>query len=75
MTPQELNELVNSYKVAVEQGQITKDEYVSLIYGINVMEGINDDAEGLLLKEQLNTILNAAINAASLFAWGKNGTP
>jgi len=68
MTPQELTELVNSYKVAVEQGQITKDEYVSLIYGINVMEGINDDAEGLLLKEQLNTILNAAINAVSLFA-------
>jgi hypothetical protein len=68
MTPQELTELVNSYKVAVEQGQITKDEYVSLIYGINVMEGINDDAEGLLLKEQLNTILNAAINTASLFA-------
>jgi hypothetical protein len=32
------------------------------------MEGINDDAEGLLLKEQLNTILNAAIDAASLFA-------
>ena len=68
MTPQELTELVNSYKLAVEQGQITKDEYVSLIYGINVMEGINDDAEGLLLKEQLYTILNAAINAASLFA-------
>lgn len=68
MTPQELHELVNSYKVAVEQGQITKDEYVSLIYGINAMEGINDDAEGLLLKEQLNTILNAAIDAASLFA-------
>ena len=68
MTPQELHELVSSYKVAVEQGQITKDEYVSLIYGINVMEGINDDAEGLLLKEQLNTILNAAIDAASLFA-------
>jgi hypothetical protein len=68
MTPQELHELVNSYKVAVEQGQINKDEYVSLIYGINVMEGINDDAEGLLLKEQLNTILNAAIDAASLFA-------
>ena len=68
MTPQELHELVNSYKLAVEQGQITKDEYVSLIYGINVMEGINDDAEGLLLKEQLNTILNAAIDAASLFA-------
>jgi hypothetical protein len=68
MTPQELQELVNSYKLAVEQGEITKDEYISLIYGINVMEGISDDAEGLLLKEQLNTILNAAIDAASLFA-------
>jgi len=66
MTPQELQELVNSYKLAVEQGEITKDEYISLIYGINVMEGISDDAEGLLMKEKLNTILNAAVNAASL---------
>jgi hypothetical protein len=66
MTPQELQELVNSYKLAVEQGEITKDEYISLIYGINVMESISDDAEGLLLKEKLNTILNAAVNAASL---------
>ena len=68
MTPQELHELVNTYKVAVENGEITKDEYVSLIYGINVLEGISDDAEGLLLKEQLNTILNAAVSAASLMA-------
>ena len=68
MTPQELHELVNTYKVAVENGEITKDEYVSLIYGINVIEGISDDAEGLLLKEQLNTILNAAVSAASLMA-------
>lgn len=68
MTPQELQELVNTYKLAVERGEINKEEYVSLIYGINAMEGISDDAEGLLLKEQLNTILNAAINAASLFA-------
>jgi hypothetical protein len=66
MTPQELHELINSYKVAVEQGQITKDEYVSLISGINVMEGISEDADGLLLKEQLNLIINAAISAASL---------
>jgi hypothetical protein len=32
------------------------------------MEGINDDAEGLALKEQLNLIINAAISAASLMA-------
>ena len=66
MTPQELQELVNSYKQALEQQQITKEEYIALIYGINVMEGISDDADGLIQKEQLNTILNAAINAASL---------
>jgi hypothetical protein len=66
MTPQELQELVNSYKAALEQQQITKEEYIALIYGINVMEGISDDADGLIQKEQLNTILNAAINAASL---------
>jgi len=66
MTPQELQELINSYKAALEQQQITKEEYIALIYGINVMEGISDDADGLIQKEQLNTILNAAINAASL---------
>ena len=68
MTSQELHELINSYKIAFEQGQINKDEYLSLISGINVMEDISEDADGLLLKEQLNTILNAAIQAASLFA-------
>jgi hypothetical protein len=32
------------------------------------MEGIGEDAESLAHKEQLNTILNAAIQAASLLA-------
>jgi hypothetical protein len=68
MTPQELAELISTYDVALQTGQITKDEYVSLIYGINCMEGIADDAEGLAQKEQLNTILNAAISAASILA-------
>jgi hypothetical protein len=66
MTPQQLAELIASYDVALQTGQITKEEYISLIYGINCMEGIADDAEGLAQKEQLNTILNAAISAASL---------
>ena len=68
MTPQELQELVNSYKAALEQQQITKEEYMELLKGINIMEGIADDAEGLALKEQLNLIINAAISAASLMA-------
>lgn len=68
MTPQELQELIISYNIALEKGQINKEEYVSLLYGINVMEGIGEDAEALRTKEQLNTILNAAIQAASLMA-------
>lgn len=68
MTPLELQELVISYHNAYEQGQINKEELVSLLYGINIMEGISEDAESLHTKEQLNTILNAAIQAASLLA-------
>jgi hypothetical protein len=30
------------------------------------MEGIADDAEGLALKEKLNTMINAAISVASM---------
>jgi hypothetical protein len=49
-------------------GLVTKEEYVELLKGINIMEGIADDAERLALKEQLNLIINAAISAASLMA-------
>mgnify|MGYP003340003921 CR=1 FL=1 len=68
MTPQELAELIATYDVALQTGQLTKEEYVSLIYGINCMEGIADDAEGLARKEMLNTLLNTAISAASMLA-------
>jgi len=68
MTPDQLNALIIEYNKALEQGQITKEEYVELLKGINIMEGIADDAEGLALKEQLNLIINAAISAASLMA-------
>lgn len=68
MTPELLNSYIIEYNKALEQGQISKEEYVELLKGINVMEGIVDDAEGLALKEQLNVIINAAISAASLMA-------
>jgi hypothetical protein len=66
MNPQELQALVNQYKAMADSGQISKEEPMQLLSGINIMEGINDDAEGLALKEQLNVIINAAISAASL---------
>jgi len=68
MTPEQLNAYIIEYNKALAEGQISKEEYVELLKGINVMEGIADDAEGLALKEQLNLIINAAISAASLMA-------
>lgn len=68
MTPQELQELIATYQNALQSGQINKEEYESLIYGINAMEGIADDVEGLAQKEQINLLLNAAISAASVLA-------
>jgi hypothetical protein len=68
MNPQELQALVDQYKTMADSGQISKEEHMQLLNGINIMEGINDDAEGLALKEQLNLIINAAITVASLAA-------
>jgi hypothetical protein len=68
MTPELLNNYIIEYNKALENGEITKEEYVELLKGINVMEGIADDAEGLALKSQLNVMINAAISAASLMA-------
>lgn len=68
MSPEQLHALIIEYNKMLAEGQVSKEEYTQLLQGINVMEGINDDADGLLLKEQLNTIINAAITAASLMA-------
>jgi hypothetical protein len=68
MTPEQLNTYIIEYNKMLAEGLVTKEEYVELLKGINIMEGIADDAEGLALKEQLNLIINAAISAASLMA-------
>jgi hypothetical protein len=68
MTPYALQELIMSYDAALQQGQISKEEYLALLQGIDIMEGIGNDAESLQQKEQLNMIINAAISAASLLA-------
>ena len=66
MNPETLNTYIIEYNKMWADGQINKEEYVQLLQGINIMEGINDDAEGLALKEQLNTMINAAISVASM---------
>lgn len=56
------------YNYAFEQGQISKDEYISLLQGLEVEKAATLNAEELQKKEQLNTYINAAISAASLAA-------
>ena len=68
MTPEQLQQYIISYNNAFERGEISKEELVALLQGINIMEGIADDAEGLARKEMLNTLLNTAISAASMLA-------
>ena len=68
MNPQDLQNLCDQYKAMVDAGSITKEEYLQLLTGINIMDGINEDAEGLQLKETLNIILNAAVAAASVMS-------
>ena len=68
MTPEQLNNYIIEYNKMLADGLVTKEEYVELLKGINIMEGISDDAESLASKEQLNLIINAAISAASLMA-------
>jgi hypothetical protein len=68
MTPEQLQQLIVEYHNAFERGEINKDELVALLQGIDIMEGIADDAEGLARKEQLNMMVNAAISAASMLA-------
>ena len=68
MTPEQLNAYIIEYNKMLADGLVTKEEYMEMLKGINIMEGLADDAEGLALKEQLNLIINAAISAASLMA-------
>jgi hypothetical protein len=68
MSPQELQNLCDQYKAMVDAGTITKEEYLQLLLGINIMDGIYEDVDGLMLKETLNTILNTAVAAASVMA-------
>ena len=68
MTQTELQNLISSYNTYYSQGQVSKEELVALLQGVNIMEGLGDDVESLQTKEMLNTILNSAISVASTLA-------
>ena len=62
----QIAESFEAYKYAFEQGQISRDEYASLLAGLEVEKAATMNAEELQYKEQLNMAINAAISAVSV---------
>jgi hypothetical protein len=56
------------YTAAYESGQISKDEYLNLLQGLEVENAVANTAAELQLKEQLNVAINAAISIVSAVA-------
>ena len=66
-----LNQVEQSYAEytqAFEAGVISKEEYKNLLEGLEIEQAITLNAEELHRKEQLNTVINAAIMIASAAA-------
>ena len=68
MNTAELAAYYNEYTQAYESGQISKDEYLGLLQGLEVEKAVATTAEELQFKEQLNTAINAAISIVSAVA-------
>lgn len=68
MTLQQIAQSYNDYTYAFEQGQISREEYKNLLEGLEVEKTVSANAEELQLKEQLHTVITAAIAVASAVA-------
>lgn len=64
----ELQTYFAEYNAAYESGQISKEEYESLLRGLQAEQVITNTAEELEFKENLNTAINAAISVVSAVA-------
>lgn len=68
MNTAELATYYNEYSQAYESGQISKEEYLNLLQGLEVEKVVAETAEELEFKEQLNVAINAAISVVSAVA-------
>ena len=68
MSPIELQNLISEYYRYYQMQQIDKNELVSLLQGIDIMEDLGNDIDDMNAKQQMHQILTTAINAASLLA-------
>lgn len=68
MTLQEINAQLIEINNMYNSGQISPAEYKSLLEGLEISQVIAESAEEMAFKEDLNKIINNAINALSLIA-------
>lgn len=58
----EFSEIQSAY----ENREISREEYLNLLQGLEVEQAIAEDAEELSRKENLNSMINAAITTVSM---------
>lgn len=68
MTLLEIQNAASEYKTYFEAGQVSKEEYISLLQGLECEKAIANSTEELQFKEQMNTYINATISAVSALA-------
>jgi hypothetical protein len=68
MTIQEINAQLIEINNLYQSGQISPAEYKSLLEGLEISQVIAESAEEMQQKEDLNKVINHAINALSLIA-------
>jgi hypothetical protein len=64
----ELEHTFNEINRVFENQEISKEEYKNLLAGLEVERIVTMNAEELQRKEELNKIINAAINVVSAIA-------
>ena len=64
----ELEHTFNEINRAFESQEISKEEYKNLLAGLEVERIVTMNAEELQRKEELNKIINVAINVVSAIA-------
>ena len=68
MTAEQIQQSLQDYAVAYEAGQISRDEYKSLLEGLEVEKMAAETAEELAHKEELNKYITTTINIISAVA-------
>jgi len=66
MTLNDIEQMYHEYTGMYQTGAMSKDEYLNLLRGLEVEKAVSMNAEEMQKKEELNQMVNAAINIVSM---------